>query len=661
MTQKQLLIKGEHNLELDWLENNLFRQGGEGSVKVSFTDDTFEPNLYRGDFCLDRIDLVRSGKKRTLSKAEFSSCCYLQQSLELLFCLFLAYGDEFPEDITPEFGVSYSRLMSTPYAHYYGEWILAKRARDLLNCDRKNAIDLQKKYDEQMLKVKESEETAYILRKFRDLYPVVHCDLEKKWDPFVPTQVAGHCALSEFPVIVDVAVPYTSTSNSEGVRQDCLGLSTVHENLLPFAEFLKIDLKKRDDCFAVCTKSSTCVKHESTTVIAVSDRMPFLASKLGPQFKLIQYLVSPKYRSSRIDFTWIDAPTPDLLDVEKNLQVDLLEERFFGYSFVISRQSRVSPLTDDDMFIEAFAHILSKWSFDYSGNLLECKLEPSRLVSQIYGVFSRYTQSSEKTSLAILTPELHLLPSEVFFEFQKSNRSLMFPWLSTKKNRWNFTQEQKSQLYEYNTNIALCRANCEPIVDESEANYHYAVQCELENELALPDGSIVSTQTESNQYLMPWDIHRFGPLIDVHLAVSVSWNRTKLDLVERICVMDAHGHLILDYCVAQGLNYESSLYIGRRHLYMMIYGTNLYGFNVFQHLSRVGIVGDRSRIVDLCSLPCIRGAKPCCSNEKLQLRYGRSRDSVVADLDSMKSNLGFVVFLMHRDGIRWRYRRRSNH
>jgi len=383
--------------------------------------------------------------------------------------------------------------------------------------------------------VKDLAEGEKVLNAFRNYYPTDSTQHLPKWQPGTCTQVSGHVNGCDIPFIVDVALPFSRTANSEGVRQDKDAKSGALDKITEFARSVKADEIKRNT-----------IKAHHSDVSAFSD---------------------------------LD------LDYEYSISID-----------PVINTNRVRP------------------------------------------------------------PKSNM----VFLDFERTNQSRTFPWLLKKNGRWDFSQAQKAQLYAYNATVLDCRLNDQLIVDDEEACYYAAVQTELENELSLPDAPVVSSQSETSRYEMSWDLHRFGPLTSDHYACSVSWSRTKDEFVERVLVMDLGGHMLMDHKVGQGPEYLSSLFQARRMVYMLLYGSTIYGFNIYQHLSRLGLVGDKVRIVDLVSLPCIRGAKPAVSVEKLQMRYGRSKDLIVNSLDTMADNLAFSVFLMRRDAVRWRYRRRFN-
>jgi len=109
------------------------------------------------------------------------------------------------------------------------------------------------------------------------------------------------------------------------------------------------------------TNSKTKITNRGTTDFR--GHTHHLTGRLGKQFSLIKYLTYSIKLSKRMDWTWIDGRdnTTVVSDGNLDLQVKLVEERFKGFMFRVSRYRDGEKQSDDDMYIEAFAIISSKW------------------------------------------------------------------------------------------------------------------------------------------------------------------------------------------------------------------------------------------------------------------------------------------------------------
>jgi len=155
-----------------------------------------------------------------------------------------------------------------------------------------------------------------------------------------------------------------------------------------------------------------------------------------------------------------------------------------------------------------------------------------------------------------------------------------------------------------------------------------------------------------------WDLHNFAIANSRDVLLSVAWNAAT-NCVERVLILNDQGQCLMDEKIDPGAQYDVCFYLVRKRAYMFLVGSNIYGFNVFQHLSKIGFGGQRTRCVDLSALPCLKGVKPSLSIEKSMLLYGIDQLHISSRLDPMYDNAVFGVFMLRRDGVGWRTRRKT--
>jgi len=86
-----------------------------------------------------------------------------------------------------------------------------------------------------------------------------------------------------------------------------------------------------------------------------------------------------------MDFNWIDKNGNEtkLSSLDLDLSIKLLEDRFFGYTFTVHRYDKGLLKSDDDMYVEAFAHISSKWILLDHAEIMKRSGDPAYLESII--------------------------------------------------------------------------------------------------------------------------------------------------------------------------------------------------------------------------------------------------------------------------------------
>jgi len=509
MEIKRLLNDVTNQIELEWLDTNLVRIGGELTVSIVEKDENFNPLQYRGDFAIDRIEQIKIGGQRTMKSQEFARACATQQMLELMFMLFLKYGDNFPYEATFDLGISQSRIVHSKYGYYYGEWLQIVRERKLRLGLAEDLAKAQLEYEMQKQRVLAAEESRVILGKFRDHYVSVEPAIVD-WSPAAPTCVAVKCLDDVTVGMAPISRPYANGDyDSEGV----------------LVSWEPTDIAKIDDdnivVFAGCQKS----------MMNRQEKMHFDKSQLGLSGQ-VEYLT----KINDLEFAdWIGAAHP------------------MGWNLTSEQWSRLRALVElNDMQIK-------------NGNQ------------------SILTDNSRA---------LQILSIEAMNEREAVNNSF------------------------HHKDIPLRR------------------------------------------YKFSWDLHSFGPLTHRNVAFAAEWDSTNCDQVKRVIVLNCRGNVLIDYTLMQGKEYQASLFTARRLAYMAMAGANIFGFNIYQHLSTIGFVGTCHRVVDMTLLPCLKGAKASLSIEKYRARYGITIHDATYRMNPMMDNLEFCVYLMRRDGINWRRRRK---
>lgn len=244
----------------------------------------------------------------------------------------------------------------------------------------------------------------------------------------------------------------------------------------------------------------------------------------------------------------------------------------------------------------------------------------------------------------------------IVLEFEEKNSLPERDWLKPKGGgEWKLPIESVCML---NKERSKDLENCDTQQLSDDAQALMVISTELTNEESLKGEYFEDLKPFSNSHFKNlWDLHKFVKGFGHDVILSVSWGPSPQSMVERVIILDIRGFVLMDMRTQEGANYLQSLYMVRREAYMLLFGSNIYGFNVFQHLARLGFGGARSQCVDMSMLPMLKGRLPLLSLEKYQMRYGRS---VVFPMrvDPSLDNALFCVFLVRRDGMNWRIRRK---
>jgi len=508
----RIFSEEKNGVELDWLEQNLLRGGNISSVKVVFSESTFDPSVYRGKQGFERYQRVVDGSERTLGRIEFAAACGKQQILEVLFCLFVKYGSEFPHDATFDLGLSQSRLLYSDYGHYYGEWIQAKLEYQCLKSKVEKFEDMKKLLMEQELKVMQAEESRRILESYRNVYSQTEVTKLPKFLPSVPTLV--------------------------GVRIE-----------------------------------------ESQMLNVVRIGPPGSAGAYGPEGVLL---------------TECELPT------------------------VVVKDDKVEELCHEQKWMMQ----LQRKSFDYAN------VQPvNPLILQLENANVNPTYQRMKL---------------------------------VEEGDWNLGPESLCLLRQNIVKYETVYADKMSVAESNDKRLIQVILDEDQNQQARKDEKFQMRVTTTSHFKFAWDLHAFGPLTHYNVVINVLWKDDAQGDVVRVIAANCKGQLLTDMPVSGGPGYALSLYNARRALYYCCCGASIYAFNVTQKLSRVGFVGNSDRIVDLADLPMLRGKKPGLGVDKYQLRYGRSEQALQERKDPALDTLLFSAFLMRRDGINWKHRRRRN-
>lgn len=508
---KRLVTEEENSIELDWLEMHLFRQCEGVSVKVHESDSTFNPMIYRGQRCLDRVDQVRSGTARTMNRLEYAAACGKQQILELLFCLYAKYGNEYPCHVLFEIGVSSSRLTYSDYGYFYGEWIQCAAERDFANAEQSKMLELQKLMIEQQARVADAARSRAILESYRAVSDRVIIPPPQKWTPnksvFLPTKSGTNLV----PNMVLVGMPCSDGFDSEGISlRDVAGIVT--------------------------------------------------------------------------EFT-----EPKLREYAMSMGAEAQKQRLM------------------------FEHVLQ-----------------------------------DKVNSLVL-------------EFERKNDIVLIPDHKKGIEEWNLSSDQYCDL---KTKVLSNEIRNPEPVDYDDKNQRRVLELvitEHENEVERRDRKWFPKPFTATAFKFPWDLHVFGPLVEQNVAMTAVWHEDKLGQVERIIVSNFKGVMMMDLPINQGVEYSQSLFQARRAAFLSMYGCNVFAINIYQKMARIGITGDPDRMIDVLEIPMLKGKKAALTVEKYQLRYGREPEAIINRKDSVLDNLMFCVFMMRRDGINWKHRRRRKY
>lgn len=248
-----------------------------------------------------------------------------------------------------------------------------------------------------------------------------------------------------------------------------------------------------------------------------------------------------------------------------------------------------------------------------------------------------------------------------FEDMNETPKQVFIP--ETHDDGWNLTPMQISMINTYSGTVHMREQAGEIVDDSNEARVVDLILLEHMHEVAVQEsvvrdkalGSVIMTSS-SFKYL--WDIHSYYPYFGRNVFLSVSWSGDNLGRVERILILNSNGVKLMDANLSN-VDYEYRIWVARRTAHMILAGSNVFGFNVFQHISKIGMAGVRSRFVDMSHLPCLKGKFASLSTEKYQIRYGRLQNELIGRDDPMLDNLLFCVFLGRRAGFAWCSRRRK--
>jgi len=506
----QVFNEANNSIELDWFEENLVKRGSGMSVRVVVTDEVFDSSVYRGRSAFERYQRVVDGSERTMGRIEFAAACGKQQLLELMFCLFVKYGSEFPHDATYSLGVSQMRLLNSDHGDYYGEWLQCKMEYECVKSKVDKMEEMRRQLEEQQLKVIQAEESRNMLETYRRLYSQTKIDKLPKFIPQVGTMVAVRNAETQVLNVVHVGLPDKIHFDSEGVQ--------------------------------------------------------------------------------------------------------ISEEQ-------------VPRLSLDEMKLQEFCQE-QKWMMLKQQKTIELKNQ---------------------------SPVVQMVA-----ELENVNRTQIYNHIKKVGiEQWNLTPDEVCLLKTRQVEFETVNVVPKDQIEENDRRVIGLILEENENEKSREGDVFVMRNTLTNHFKFAWDIHAFGPLTHYNIAINVLWKDDGKGDVVRVIAANCKGELLTDMPVDGG-NYEMSLFNARRIMHYLLSGATVYANNVGQKMSKIGLVGQSDRIVDLSELPMLKGKKSHLSLDKYQLRYGRNPQSLVNRKDPAVDNLLFCVFLMRRDGINWKHRRRRN-
>lgn len=120
---KQRFVAAVHVPELLWYERNLVLGSGELGVSVVVDELLFSLEPYSNQNGFNRLQSIRTGLSRTMTRSEFSCCCFSQQIAELLVCVSVKYGRRTPGMVLARMGVSDSFLFNSSVSVIYSQWM----------------------------------------------------------------------------------------------------------------------------------------------------------------------------------------------------------------------------------------------------------------------------------------------------------------------------------------------------------------------------------------------------------------------------------------------------------------------------------------------------------------------------------------------------------
>jgi len=501
-----------------------------------------------------------------LNRKEFARACAKQQVLELLLCMFIKFGGDFPSDYLCEVGVSKARLMFSDYGHYYSQWVQLKLEQDLFvgkMQDRTKLLNALETHDRQLKEMMASNE---MLDRYRKQFDNCYKDTTENFDPTLSSVVVAYEPDRLVGSIISVAQPINVTHDTEGVDVHAAGFVGARVDHSKYALYLV------DSC--VCVKEHARVEDELGCLVV----QPLVA-----KFEIENILPKREWLKPKGCGEWALSPN------------SVCE---------ISREH-----------CEAMKNELG-----YQGSI----------------DFTKWTKPEIRSAVILASGAG---PQDIYID-----------------------SERVHELTHMLSTVALVHQAALYVKHDGggqDERVLGVIQLEYINEQALQGQILDDTKPFSlGSFKRAWDVHSMIVSRYYDVVLAVTWKADKLAQIDRVVILNIDGHTLLDKEVAQGPGYNHSLYIARREAHMYLLGSNIYGFNVFQHMSKLGMAGDRSRCVDMCSLPMLKGRSPSLSVEKYQIRYGRALGDLAIRDDPVLDNARFCVFLVRRDGLNWRVRRK---
>jgi len=121
------------------------------------------------------------------------------------------------------------------------------------------------------------------------------------------------------------------------------------------------------------------------------------------------------------------------------------------------------------------------------------------------------------------------------------------------------------------------------------------------------------------------NVHTLYPYSARGRVIVARWEGTAQRLLTRVLIFTLQGLLLADYC-SSGLTKARDRIAWftevRRLLLIVVAGCDLYGYNLYQHLSVLGLSALKSRCYDLQVTPHLCGNQPPLSLDELRVRYG---------------------------------------
>jgi len=121
------------------------------------------------------------------------------------------------------------------------------------------------------------------------------------------------------------------------------------------------------------------------------------------------------------------------------------------------------------------------------------------------------------------------------------------------------------------------------------------------------------------------NVHTLYPYSARGRVIVARWEGTAQRLLTRVLVFTLQGLLLADYCSAGITKVRDRIAWFtevRRLLLIVVAGCDLYGYNLYQHLSVLGLSALKSRCYDLQVTPQLCGNQPPLSLDELRVRYG---------------------------------------